>query len=295
MYRDPSRLRTRWCCPVGMDTRGGVRIRSDICVLDELLVAYAVGVAVQRRLSLGDAWPSRWLSTWRINGDDVVWPVRDAGAVPVVSSEPVRNFTWRARQRHRPGLQFLVSTGRHHGFESLEEQQLLLALDFLRVAEALPQPFCLEFEHVSGRARHIPDFLAIWPDGGRWLFDVRPRGLIEEEDALKFAAAQEMATSCGWRYTVVTQWRPHVRSVLDQLSAQRRLLEDRLGLQSQLADAAGAAGMAIGFGQLVEGTTLPVVARAHALHLLWHRRLGVDLGRPLQDASPVWRGCDDPA
>jgi hypothetical protein len=33
---------------------------------------------------------------------------------------------------------------------------------------------------------------------------------------------------------------------------------------------------------------LPAVARAHALHLLWRRRLGTDLSRPLGDASPVW-------
>jgi hypothetical protein len=44
--------------------------------------------------------------------------------------QPWRHFGWRTRQRHRPGLQFLVSTGRHHGFESLEEQRFLLALDF---------------------------------------------------------------------------------------------------------------------------------------------------------------------
>lgn len=39
----------------------------------------------------------------------------------------------------------MVSTGRHHSFESLEEQRLLLALDFVTVVEALPQPFRLSF------------------------------------------------------------------------------------------------------------------------------------------------------
>jgi hypothetical protein len=51
--------------------------------------------------------------------------------VPDGQVEPVRRFGWRTGQRHRPGLQFLVSTGRHHGFESLAEQRLLLALDFV--------------------------------------------------------------------------------------------------------------------------------------------------------------------
>ena len=65
--------------------------------------------------------------------------------------EPVRRFTWRQRQRHRPGLQFMVSTGRLHGFESLEERSLLLALDFTgTVEEVLSQPFRLKFEAVGG-------------------------------------------------------------------------------------------------------------------------------------------------
>jgi hypothetical protein len=178
----------------------------------------------------------------------------------------------------------MVSTGRHHGFESLEEARLLLALDFVRVAAVLPQPFRLAFEHAKGRAEHIPDFLAVLPDGNRWLFDVRPRKLIGEDDALKFAAAHEAAAAAGWRYDVVAGWQPSVVSVLDQLSAQRRPLTDSLGLRGQLGEAADGTS----FGQLVESSSLPVVARAQALHLLWHRRLGTDLGRPLTDASPVW-------
>jgi hypothetical protein len=55
----------------------------------------------------------------------------------VAGCVPVRRFTWRQRQRqrHRPGLQFMVSTGRLHGFESLQERSLLPALDFLGEAK----------------------------------------------------------------------------------------------------------------------------------------------------------------
>ena len=81
----------------------------------------------------------------------------------------VRRFTWRRRQRHRPGLQFMVSTGRLHGFESLEEPSLLLALDFTgALEEVLGQPFRLRFEAVGGGAgEHVPDFLAVFRDGSR--------------------------------------------------------------------------------------------------------------------------------
>ena len=93
--------------------------------------------------------------------------VRDLGPVPVAGCEPVRRFSWGRRQRHRPGLQFMVSTGRLHGFESLEERSLLLALDFTGTAEEiLPQPFTLRFGIPGGEFReHVPDFLAVSGDG----------------------------------------------------------------------------------------------------------------------------------
>jgi hypothetical protein len=208
--------------------------------------------------------------------------------MPVAGCKPVRRFSWRRQQRHRPGLQFVMSTGRLHGFESLEERSLLLALDFTGSAEEiLPQPFRLRFETAAGEFReHIPDFLAVFRGGSRWLFDVRPADLVKEKDATCFAAAAEAALEAGWRYSVVAGWRPHVLSGLDALSAQRRKLEDRLGLQDRLLRAVSAGPAA--FGELVAATPLPAVARAHALHLLWCRRLGVDLSRPSGDRSPVW-------
>ncbi len=59
-------------------------------------------------------------------------------------SQPVRGFTWRAKQRHRPGLEAMASAGGKHGFESLKVS-LLVALDFLRASEVLSQPFRLDF------------------------------------------------------------------------------------------------------------------------------------------------------
>ncbi|MCB5906025.1 TnsA-like heteromeric transposase endonuclease subunit [Streptomyces sp. SF28] len=254
--------------------------------MKKLIVPYSGG-GTRSRLSLGEEWTRRWTGSWIIGDGEVAWPVRDLASVPVLSSRPVRKFTWRARQGNRPGLQFMVSTGRHHAFESLEEQRLLLALDFLGVSEVLPQPFRLDFDHVGGRGQHIPDFLAVMP-GGLVLFDVRPGNRIEDDDRLKFDAAAEAAAACGWQYVVVTGWRQHVHSVLDHLSSQRRPLKDQLGLQRQLIGQVNQGPLP--FGELVDRTILPAVARAHATHLLWHRRLAVGLGRPLGDGSLVWLG-----
>jgi hypothetical protein len=265
-----------------------VPVRSDRCGLGELFLSYETGDAERARLALGPGWPRRWTATWQVPGGDEVSLVRDLGPFLVAGCGPVRRFSWGRRQRHRPGLQFMVSTGRVHGFESLEEQALLLALDFTgAVEDVLPQPFTLRFEAADGRfCRHVPDFLAVFRDGSRWLFDVRPARLVREDDATCFAAAAEAALEAGWRYSVVAGWRPHVRTGIDALSAQRRDLEDRLGLQECLLEAVSEGPAA--FGDLVAATPLPAVARAHALHLLWRRRLGTDLSRPVGDASPVW-------
>lgn len=265
-----------------------VPVRSDRCGLDELFLAYETGDAERARLGLGPGWTRQWTAMWRVQGGDTAFLVRDLGLVPVTGCEPVRRFSWGRRQRHRPGLQFMVSTGRVHGFESLEEQSLLLALDFTgAVEDVLPQPFTLRFEAAGGGFReHVPDFLAVFRDGSRWLFDVRPAGLVKEGDAVCFAAAAEAALEAGWRYSVVAGWRPHVLTGIDALSAQRRDLEDRLGLQDCLLDVVSSG--PVTFGGLVAATPLPAVARAHALHLLWCRRLGTDLSRPVCDASQVW-------
>ncbi len=236
-------------------------------------------------LSCGSGWTSRWTACWRLSGAEVTCAVRDLASMPMAGAEPVRRFAWQARQRHRPGLQFLVSTGRHHGFESIQEQRLLLALDFAgELVGVLSQPFRLRFQARSGWRDHVPDFL-VWSRRGTWLVNVKRPGGIGERDRVCFAAAGEAALTAGWRHVVVTGWRPNVMGVLDALSAQRRTLDDRLGLQGELLAAATAGPRP--FGKLVAVTSLPVVARAHALHLLWHRRLSVDLAQPLTDQSRV--------
>jgi hypothetical protein len=65
-------------------------------------------------------------------------------------------------------------------------------------------------------------------------------------------------------------------------------LTDPLGLQGVLLAAARTGSMR--FGALVEQTAVPAMARAQALHLLWTRRLGVDLAEPLTDRSMVHAG-----
>lgn len=128
-----------------------VPVESDRCGLDDLFRDYGTAAA-RAGLGLGPGWPRRWTAGWRTSDGELACAVRDLGEVPAAGCVPVRRFTWRQRQRHRPGLQFMVSTGRLHGFESLEERSRL-ALDYTgMVEEILPQPFRLRFGSAPARS-----------------------------------------------------------------------------------------------------------------------------------------------
>ena len=261
---------------------------SDCCRWEHLFLPARAEWLDRAGLDMTDGWATRWTTTWKYGAarQEVICPVRDLASMPTRGAQPVRRFSWRTTQRHRPGLQFMVSTGCHHGFESLEEAKLLLALDFAGdVVTVIGQPFRLRFTGAAGPGEHIPDFLALTA-AGTWLVDVRPADLIsKDEDRVRFAAASEIALSAGWRYALVAGWRPNVQTTLDMLSSQRRPLTDPLGVQDELLDTAGLGPVA--FDELTMSSAFPPVARAHALHLIWHRRLAVDLAEPLTEQSTV--------
>lgn len=262
-------------------------VPSDACGLSGLLhPLHAVAERDREPLDLGEGWTRRWVTRWKAGKSVVSRPVREMAGVCLPECSPVRRFAWATGQRHRPGLAMVASTGRLHGFESIAERRLLLALDFLGVTELLGQPMTLRFTTTGGgTAEHVPDFLAV-TRSGVMLFDVRPAERIGDGDRVKFAAAAEAALSVGWGYLVVAGWRRQVQATLDALSAQRRPLSDPLGIQGQLLGAA--AGGPLPFGGLVRQTACPVIGRAHAIHLLWRRQLGTDLARPLGDESVIW-------
>ena len=241
-------------------------------------------------VDLEEGWPDRWLVTRRVDGDEISCTVRDLSRMPGTDGGPVRWFSWQRAQGHRPGLQYLVSTGRHHGAESMEEARVLLALDFAGdLVEVVSQPLRIRFTTTAGKNRvHTPDFLAV-TRSGTWLIDVRLEPLIEDEDAESFAAAAEAALACGWRYTVAARWREHVLASLDALSSQRRPLKDPLGLRPGLLAAAGKPGAR--FGEVAAASGCEPVARAQLLHLIWHRQIGIDLAGPLADRSLLVPGA----
>jgi hypothetical protein len=241
-----------------------------------------------RGLDLGRGWQERWSVTWRsAAGGDVCQRVDELVRGGLKDPGPMRAFTWRREQRHRPGLPFVQSTGRLHGAESLEESRFLLALDFAgEVTEIVSQPLRLRFGGEPGMRVHTPDYL-VRTGSGVWLVDVRPSGLIADQDRESFAAAAELARACDWGFAVAAGWLTHTMVTLDWLSSRRRPMADPLNTgPGLLARAAGC----VTFGQLAASSPYPPVARAQLLHLLWHRRLGMDLREPLRDPTVIVPG-----
>lgn len=154
----------------------------------------AIATGGHAGLGLYGDWPGQWTVTWRAGRDEQSYPVRGLVRSSALHGDPVRGFTWRRAQRHRPGLRLMVSTGRHHGAESLEEARVLLALDFAaEVVDVVSQPFRPHF-HTARRRVHTPDFLVV-KRSGTWLVDVRPEPLIGDDDRESFAATAELAVA----------------------------------------------------------------------------------------------------
>jgi hypothetical protein len=234
-------------------------------------------------LDCGADWMQRWQVEWTSGREKRSCSVREMSLAPTVSLDPIRGFSWNRGQRHRPGLFYMVATGRHHGAESMQEARLLMMLDFAgAVLDMVSQPLKLVFLTVEGQRSHTPDFLAVTRNGV-WLIDVRPEHLIKPVDLEKFAASLEVSLAFGWHYVVAARWRDHVPAAVDAFSSQRRELTDPLGLRPVVLDLARS-GQA-SFGEVAAASGCEPVARAQLLHLLWNRRLGVDLSEPLADRS----------
>ncbi|MEV6480973.1 hypothetical protein [Streptomyces sp. NPDC051576] len=76
------------------------------CRLDDLALPYALPERATGCLDLGPG----WARTWKVGKSDVIVPVKDLSAGPAMASVPVRRFSWRPGQRHRPGLACLVTS-----------------------------------------------------------------------------------------------------------------------------------------------------------------------------------------
>jgi hypothetical protein len=114
---------------------------------------------------------------------------------------PVRSFPSYKGLRNFPGLYFAACMGRHVGFESWLERDLLMMLDFSpRVRSFSAQPCWLLWVPGGKVRRHAPDFFVRLADGGGVVVDVRADDRVAPEDAEAFAATAVACGLIGWDY-----------------------------------------------------------------------------------------------
>ncbi|WP_082934705.1 TnsA-like heteromeric transposase endonuclease subunit [Mycolicibacterium mucogenicum] len=178
----------------------------------------------------------------------------------------------------RDGQQWFATTRRHIGYESWVERDQLMALDANpETVGVASQPFRLRWP--DGR-HHVPDYYARRSDGTVVIVDVRPDDRIPESDAELFARSEVVCIAAGWQYRRVGVLDPVLAANLRWLSGYRHPRALRPGVAAELLSC---------FAReqpLLEGATAvgdPLVVLPVLFHLLWHRRLVVDLSRTVLD------------
>lgn len=199
------------------------------------------------RLDLGEEWPDRWLVSWRAGQRAESRSVRELARMPLASADPIRAFSWRRGQRHRPGLEYLVSTGRHHGFESLEEARTLLDLSPGAVVVLDGRQWTVQL-----REPHLGRIVLVGPDGAGQQVSMQCKparyfvnsmsGLWHDAVDAEFVARVFAVVALAERHTfqILTKRAGRMHSVLasDGFWAQVRDVLDDYGRPSPAAKAA---------------------------------------------------------
>lgn len=238
------------------------------------------------KLALGTGWPDRWTVTHRHGGIDQAEPVRNIDPCDLLGAEPIRNATWHRHSTARAGLHYMSSTGRLHPHESLFERDLLVALDFDGgVNDIASQPFTLTWHEDGGKpVRHTPDFMVVL-GGEVWIINVRPAARMNLRLLRNAAALRAICHLHGWQEAVVTGYSRPPHTVISTIAAARQT-DDPYGHTGDMLDFLATSGPTR-FGDLVEMTGLPVVARAVLQRMIWDRDVTMDLNRGLTDETMI--------
>ena len=216
-------------------------------------------------------------------------PFAECWDVRFEDGRPVREFRWPKGQRHNPGWWWSARTGRHVGYESWLERDVLVMLDFdPEVAGIVSQPFWLHWHDGRRPRRHCPDYFVRRSDGTAMVIDVRAEDRIEPEDAEAFAAMEVACAQAGWRFGRLGAAGAVVTANVRWLSRYRH---PRCAGPDGLAGAVMAAfdqPAALWDGAAAVGdrvAVLPVL-----FHLLWRHDLAADLTARLGPSTLVCRG-----
>lgn len=188
--------------------------------------------------------------------------------------------------------------GKYHvPFDSLAEYRHLLESAWGGARFLSTQPVMFAWQAGPLRVHHVPDILVERPDGSRLLIDVHAARSDSDREAdfvLKAQLTAVAAESLGWDYQAVEPLPPQRARNLAHFAAfgatskRVRVTADRIYSHTSWPRSIG--------GVLVEADTLAIersVALAAVFHLIWHRRLWLEMSRPVRTHT-VLRDRPDP-
>ena len=231
----------------------------------------------------GSALPSGAEVVWRfkIGGATAIWDWSQ-GAPDLSSLDPIRRPASGASSKHIPVRAYARTVRAHLLLESGLEHDLVRVLDRdPNVTWIVPQPVQLEWG--AGRTRrHVPDLLAVGPDGSATVWDVKTSIAAASANFDVGRQITEMASaSVGWKYSVFTGLPSVLRHNLVWLQGYRIRPSWADRWEAELLAAADPDST---LGDLVgrnpERTSL-------IWHLVWVGRLSVDLTGRLAPSTRV--------
>lgn len=215
-------------------------------------------------------------------------PLAEAAAVPFELARQRRQFSLYPSQLNTPVAHWCSATGKLVNCESFLASCVLLGYEYSgQLVGAASEPLLLHEHQRNGSVKeHYLDFFLRMRDGRAILVDVsRAETVDDPKRASGFELARRAAEQVpGWSHRVETEPEPVFLANLRALAGFRR---QPFGFEMVAPALLDACRQPTTFGQLVCAAEPKVLARPAILHLLWQRRLQVDMALPLSEQTVV--------
>lgn len=218
-------------------------------------------------------------------------------AADILRCHPMREFSRRHGQLHKPGARWTHTTGTLIAVESQNEGHFVRLADYHPdIAHIAAQPMTLEWPDrvplLGGRwmQTHTPDFALLSPGRAPLVVDVRrPERAAEQADIVRHAVIRETFAAAGIFYLVWTGMPGAALRNLAAFSGARvsPTSFERWGPRAVASVGEGCTVNSVAIA-LNEAGYDRLLALTLVKALLWRRHLLTDMSRPLTPRSPLW-------
>ncbi len=211
----------------------------------------------------------------------------DVGIGQLYECSPVRTFRWHKGQQHFPGWYWSATELGHVMYESRLELLRLMIADFDSDVVAIrSQPFRMEYTDTANkRRRHVPDFALILADQRMRIVNVKPAERLSDPKVREsLDSAHATLQSHGFETEIWTGCDPQLATALRFIAGYRNAAlfsdEDTSSAHECLHGA-----MTIAEAEARLRARNIQHPRPLVLHLIWTRKLLIDLSGPITSAS----------